>query len=439
MSNSIKIKFNKSTNKNISIDFILSGASTSLANGLRRILLLETPIVSFDEKNIKINKNNSSLHNEFLQHRISMIPIDNHPFSISTHYDFSKNERIFLFNKEVNEFVLKYKNDKKINESDNYLEITSNDFKINDKKATEYFKPDPLFLPEKEYIILTYLKANKNEGEEIDIVCKPVIGFGNNPDNGACFNPTGTVSYSFVKEDNDVLEIKKKEYIEYLENERKLKDLSPISEEEKINIKKDFDMLESDRIFKKNKYNFKIESVGNLYPYEILINGIIMFQLKLIDLLSNIKYNKNRFEFMNNINLYKEDEYYKIHIKNENHTLGNVICEYLNKIYNDTFIDSCSYKIIHPLKNEILLKIKLFDNLDQLTDEEKLFCYDENYNISYNEDSKNYIIYIFEYSIIQILKDLNKLKELVSNEYKINYTFNIDKYDLLKNIIDIKQ
>jgi len=47
------------------------------ANALKRIFKTCIPVVAFDPDQIKIHKNTTSLRDEFLVHRISMLPIDN--------------------------------------------------------------------------------------------------------------------------------------------------------------------------------------------------------------------------------------------------------------------------------------------------------------------------------------------------------------------------
>ena len=70
---------NKKIDKNTLI-FTLSGdekygLDKSIVNGIRRTLLTDIQSVAFDPDNIKIEKNTGSLHNEFLKHRISLIPL----------------------------------------------------------------------------------------------------------------------------------------------------------------------------------------------------------------------------------------------------------------------------------------------------------------------------------------------------------------------------
>ena len=436
---SINIVFNKSKNDKHYIDLVLSNVSTPLANGIRRILLNDLPIVGFDMNDVNIINNKTSLHNEYISHRMSLIPIDNHPFEIKSYFDFSDNTRKYQFTKDIDSFTLDIKNNNSFDNSNNYIKVKSNDIKINDKIANEYFKPDLVFTDSQEYILITYLKVNKNYAEEIKLECNPSIHIAKY---NASYNPTGTVTYNFVKESEEVLNKKYQEYLEYIKKERKMKmkdnnKIKQYTTEELKEIKKDFMLLDSDRIYKKDKYYFKIESVGNLYPYELLLNSIVLYQLKLIDLLSNIKLRDKTLYFHKNITLSKDKNNYKLNINNEDHTLGNVISDYIYRIYESSFVDNCSYKIIHPLKDNILISIDLKEDLDELDNTQKVFYYDKEYNINYLENPNNYIIYIFEYSILEIIKHLNILKNIVSKEYSIKHTFKIDKYDKIENIINI--
>ena len=78
-------------NKTIS-EFELFNVPVALANSLRRCMLSEIPCIAFEDdpdkvfsflstinleipKSIKIKKNTSSLDNEYLSHRISLIPL----------------------------------------------------------------------------------------------------------------------------------------------------------------------------------------------------------------------------------------------------------------------------------------------------------------------------------------------------------------------------
>ena len=51
----------------------------SIVNGIRRVILTEIEVVGFygeDEPSVEIHKNTGPLHNEFMKHRIGLIPIN---------------------------------------------------------------------------------------------------------------------------------------------------------------------------------------------------------------------------------------------------------------------------------------------------------------------------------------------------------------------------
>ena len=66
---------------NDSLKFDIKGCNSSLVNCLRRVIISEVKTCGFrteeyEESDLKVVKNTSSLHNEFLLHRIGLIPIN---------------------------------------------------------------------------------------------------------------------------------------------------------------------------------------------------------------------------------------------------------------------------------------------------------------------------------------------------------------------------
>ena len=107
--------------------FSLNNINNSLANALRRIVISEFKTVGFryheSSSDIQILKNTTKYHNEYLSHRISMIPL--HGTNPDT-FDIDKYK--FVINKK--------------NTSDNVLAITSNDFDVYEKDEQGNWKLD---------------------------------------------------------------------------------------------------------------------------------------------------------------------------------------------------------------------------------------------------------------------------------------------------------
>lgn len=59
--------------KEDSITFVLSKTDTSIANALRRIMISEVPTMAIDL--VEIENNTSVLHDEFIAHRLGLIPL----------------------------------------------------------------------------------------------------------------------------------------------------------------------------------------------------------------------------------------------------------------------------------------------------------------------------------------------------------------------------
>jgi len=439
----------------IKISFELHNVPLPLANSLRRACSSRIPTVAFDDtwnddpdkRSIVINKNTSGLHNEFLSHRLGLIPINmNHEsIQISTAFSKSIGKRNYQFTKEIIPiFELKQKNnlsnkDRLDKNGSGMLNITTNDMIVQNYSSyqiTEFFKPDPYT---NDYILINKLKSNFNnedEGEELDLTCVPTIGYGWQ---NARYDPTGTVTFGFQTDETKVEDIFQHK-LDYMNNERINKKLDTYTEDEVKQLRNSFNLLDKERVFKKNEngeptvFEMSIETIGFMRPTQILLSGLHILKLLLGDLKNSIDINPipNELTFTTSpkLGFIKSSTYehgWTIRIFDEDHTLGNLIGKYARSLYNkndDDLMKYISYKMDHPLINnvDIVLAPKLVKNNYLEWIRTKYFSTNLSHtfsNLNINIDLINNIsdeslyqlvcILIFINTINVILNDINKL------------------------------
>ena len=326
------------------ISFTLSGCNSSFVNALRRTILSEVETVSFitDDyltSDLKVVKNTGSLHNEFLLHRLGMIPIN-----ISN---------IDEFNPDKYKFILK-----KENNGNTEIQVTSADFVVNNLETGEN-EDTKLFFPAnsftKDNILITILKPNPTgDGEAINIEGKCSIGCGKE---NSRFSPVSNVVF-INKRDETRSQTAFEDMIKSLPtapNETELKTLA-----------KRFDMEEADRYFHvdengdPNVFHFEIESVGIIPPTFIFKTCI----KKLIEKITNFSKNINAaLDSKPSSVTIRESESvmkgYDIIIEDESHTLGFLLQSYINKLEKDIFV---GYMNPHPLEKRIKIRVNFNDD-----------------------------------------------------------------------------
>lgn len=369
-----------------------------IANSLRRAMSSEIPTVTFNDDlvfnnsadlSINIKTNTSALHNEFISHRLGLIPINMEldTLNIETLFNYKAGIRRYNFEKEtIPIFTLSKKNDKIQKENRDkrgMLEITSKDFKVlnSDIPVNQYFKPDPFT---NDYIIINSLQYNisdENEGDELDLVCKPTISMGKY---NARNDPTSTVTFQYKVDDSSKVDEAFNKKLAFLQKEREKKGLSVFTEEEKISIRKSFDLTDKDRVYQKDKngnpkvFQFSVESNGFLNPDLIVVNALSVLILSVKDIQNSITFIKNTKDLridietnqkviINDIDTTNINSGLNILIKDENHTIGNMIGSLMRELYclhhnvidsssgKDNLLSIAGYKMEHPTIEEITL------------------------------------------------------------------------------------
>lgn len=168
----------------------------------------------------------------------------------------------------------------------------------------------------------------------------------------------------------------------FLEDFKDLKHITTITNyiSEKDKILNSFNKCDNQRYYKgkeeyelfKREYDFYIESNGFYEPMHILKKSFKLLKSDLISSCENIIYllnNLSNYPLVdNNITI---DESEKIEngidilFNNSNHSIGNIISSYIYYLYDNTMIKYIGYKMIHPLKTEMIITIG-FNNMDNV-------------------------------------------------------------------------
>ena len=335
------------------VSFKIKDIDISVINALRRIILSEVPNVGFyfdpnDHDNthnsISIITNDTPLHNEFLMHRIGLIPICVSKDEIDNWKNLD-----YTFKIDVS------------NDTGKLLNITTNDIQVFDSKnkflqdiTKQYFPYDPIT---KDYILVT--KLNKQPNSKLEISAKAIIA---TPQLSASFGMVSKCAVEFIVDDN----IAKKELSKLLQ------DIS--SSEEKDIITKNFNSLNKERCYHKNKYKepsfFKMSIVS-----ECKISSLEIVNMA-FDILLN-KFQKLRTE--KSFEIHINNDLMIVSIPNETHTVGNL----LQSLCFNNFIRESNdeeniklkyigYNVPHPLEAMLNIKFK-GDNIYSLYDAENCF------------------------------------------------------------------
>jgi len=317
------------------ITFQVKDIDLSIINSLRRIILSELPNVGFyfdpndfTNKDIDVLYNNTPLHNEFIQHRISLIPIN---VSIEQLENWNKDDYKFVIDKE--------------NNTGNSMNVYTSDIQVFDKNDTplphlakQFFPPDPI---SKDFILITKLNPTKKSKFVVNATATL-----NTPQVSTSFGMISNMSIEFVVDETKAdKELQK--YIDANKGKSTVEDLTY-----------QFNSLERERHYFRNKYrepnNFLISITSEC---NIPCNYIFS---KAISILKNkiISFQNSNFEIVNHNMLFT------IIVKNEGHTLGNifqslVFNNYIRENNDNKFnIDYIGYNIPHPLEKVLLIKIK---------------------------------------------------------------------------------
>lgn len=326
--------------------FVLTGLDTCYANGIRRVIVSDIPVVVFkttphEENKANILINTSRLNNEIIKQRLSCIPIGIKDLEI----DFAN----YLLEIDVE------------NKTDTVIMVTTKDFKIKNLTTDTYLEDNtlrdifPPYIPptgKNEYYI-DFLRlrpkiSDELPGERIKLNCTFSISSARDD---SMFNVTGTCSYGFTPDRDEMI---KQLAIRRHKWEEEDKTAAEIDFESK-----NWNLLEGLRYVKKQSFDFIVQTVGIFDNTAIIIKACqiliekIDIQKQLLDKDElQIEKSDNTLEFC-----------YDVTLVNEDYTVGIILN---NEIYETFYkehktLSYTGFKKMHPHDTDSLIRIAFIE------------------------------------------------------------------------------
>jgi len=345
--------------KNV-IKFQLAPTDVAYANVLRRVILTEVESVAFrshiledgSTSDIKILKNSTPMSNEMLAHRVGLIPIN-----ISNPLDWNSAQYSFKLNV--------------VNDSPDSRDVVAADIQVLQNRGPE---EDPLPIPSGEFFypdpitsdtsLIAVLKGRIGTQEPESLVFEAVASVGIGREN-AQFIPVSQCAYSYTL---DPSPDRQREFFEkWLLSHKKIDTVElETNVTRKKELEREFQTMEVARCFminergEPNSFDFTLETIGVLDPFYIVARALQVIQEKLLTYVSI-----DSGDLPNNIKVRPADARMKgfdFIFAEEDHTLGNLLqCWMDANLVDSGEITYAGYKVPHPLKDEMLLRIGVDD------------------------------------------------------------------------------
>jgi DNA-directed RNA polymerase subunit L/DNA-directed RNA polymerase alpha subunit len=335
--------------------FTLSQLNVSIANSIRRVILQNIPTVVFytetHEKNqCRIEVNTSRLHNEIVKQRLSCIPIHTK--------DLNMLPENYLLEVDVK------------NETDNIMYATTEDFRIKHKATGEYISVEETqkIFPRnpKTQMFIDFLRLRPKisdtiPGEHIKLTCEFSVS---SADVSSMFNVVSKCSYANTP-DPVAADRAWSKMEEQLVAENNTQDEIQFQ-------KKNFYLLDAQRYFKPDSFDFVIQSIGIYENHELVKKACAILQGKFVDMLELIQSDGltvllNGESTMPNC--------YDIVLENEDYTMGKVIEYFLYTKYyeGDKILSFCGFKKFHPHNTDSIIRVAYRQPMDKTSVKQHLY------------------------------------------------------------------
>uniref|UniRef100_A0A6C0IMU0 DNA-directed RNA polymerase RpoA/D/Rpb3-type domain-containing protein n=1 Tax=viral metagenome TaxID=1070528 RepID=A0A6C0IMU0_9ZZZZ len=319
---------NISNEDNNTLKFTLSGVNVSLANALRRTILSDIPIVAiytqtYEDNDCNIEINTSRLHNEILKQRLSSIPVHITDLNVLPGN--------YLLDVDVK------------NDTDTLMYVTTEHFKIKNKENGNYLSNEetkkifPMNAKTNMYIDFGRLRPGIGDqipGEHIKLTAEFSVHAAKED---GMFNVASKCAYGNTPDLVKANEVwQKKE--DSMRGENGTND--EISFE-----KKNFYLLDAQRSFVDDSFDFVIQSVGVYDNKDLVLKGCQALENKLNEMVQSL--DSDLVPILRSETTM--DNCYDIVLENEDYTIGKSL-EYIlyEEYYQTEKLSFCGFKKFHP-------------------------------------------------------------------------------------------
>lgn len=379
------------------LTFDIVDVDLCIVNAIRRAMMAEVPTAAFRYEppsaaaaaaggapasggggggvgGITIKTNSSVLHNEFIAHRVSMVPIC-----------FNENQ-LRVFEPWQWRFKLHVKNT-----SAETRPVTTADFEVFDNMGARMsgavrdalFPPNPLT---QDHVLITLLRPSTvgdTNGEELHLECSATLGTGRQH---ARWSPVSCCHFNFKVDEAEAQAALK---VKLAEEEATHKP-APFGERERRQVEAQHACLGAPRCFVRNQYGepsafqFFVETEGRLRPAYVVFKSLQVLQERVAALRTALLANNDndvegeleqeqeleelggsgsgsqaRVEVIPSPNM---DDFYQVLVRGEDHTIGNLVQGMLYKLWvregGANTVSYVGYHQPHPLEDYIILRIK---------------------------------------------------------------------------------
>lgn len=325
-------RIDRVSEENNTLKLYITNANYSVVNAIRRTILSKIPVVCFkafpyEENLCEILVNTSGLNNEIIKHRLTCIPVHLDP----DEEDY-KNLKIVIHKK---------------NTSEEMMFVTTEDIAIFDKNTNiqmadaDVKQIFPPFKPDQKseyYIDILRLKqqlSNSIVGEEFHLEAQ--LSVSTAEEDGA-YNVVSLCSY--INTPDTIIANDK-----WIEKEKEMQ----AKKESKENIeyaKKDWFLLDANRNYIENSFDFSIETIG-------IYSNTDIFKKACIILITQFNELKDKFQsdsVIINKPLSTNENSFEVVLENIDHTIGKVLEYVLYEIYfvQRKLIHYCGFMKKHP-------------------------------------------------------------------------------------------